>query len=477
MPVFPEYETFDGLGLAALIRQGEIGAEEVLEAAIERIEARDPKVNAVVHRLYDKARREIERGLGDGPFAGVPFLLKDLYSFCQGAPLGNGSHLFDGYTAEFDDESTQRYRRAGLVILGKTSTSEFGLSVTTETAAHGPTRNPWDPTRTTGGSSGGAAAAVAAGMLPLAQASDGGGSIRIPASCCGLFGLKPSRARNPDGEGWAGLSVRHAITRSVRDSAALLDATHGLAGLSPVTAPPPERPFLEEVGADPGRLRIALAAPEPDGVVLDPACRAAVEEAAELAEEMGHDVEAAAPDLDYQAMGQAMMTLVESHMAEALAPGAALLPRPATPELVQRTTWAMAERGRRHSAADYIRAVLTFQRIGQSLARFFTRYDVLLTPTLAKPPVSLGTIDAEIGDLDAFYEAIWAFIPYTQMYNMSGQPAASLPLHWTPEGLPAGVQIGTRAGGEATLIRLASQFEETRPWFGRRPEITNMSRF
>ncbi len=469
MTAFAEYEDYDGLGLAALVRQGEVSTGEVLEAAIERVEARNPTVNAVVHRLYDEARRANQDG--DGPFAGVPFLLKDLYSFYRGAPLGNGSRLFKGYVAAFDDESTLRYRRAGLAILGKTNTSEFGLSVSTEPAAHGPTRNPWDPSRTAGGSSGGAAAAVASGMVPLAQASDGGGSIRIPASCCGLFGLKPSRARNPDGEGWSGLAVRHAVTRSVRDSAALLDATHGTAGLSAVTAAPPVRPFLDEVGADPGRLRIAWAVPEPDGVEVDPACRAAVEDAARLAEELGHHVEPAAPDLDYEQLKRTIITLVEAHMAESFAPGAALLPRTPSPELVQRTTWAMAERGRRHSATDFVRAVLTTQEIGARLSRFFSQYDVLLTPTLAKRPVPLGTVDAESEDLDAFYDEIRAFIPYTQMYNMSGQPAATLPLHWTPEGLPVGVQIGAGAGREATLIRLASQFETARPWFDRRPRL------
>jgi len=471
MAGFAEYEDYDGLGLAALIRGGEVSALEVLEAAIERLEARNPAINAIVHRLYERARNEIQAGLGDGAFAGVPFLLKDLYSFAKGAPMGNGSRLFDGYVANFDDESTQRYRRAGLVVFGKTSTSEFGISVSTEPAASGPTRNPWDLSRTAGGSSGGAAAAVAAGIVPLAQASDGGGSIRIPAACCGLFGLKPSRARTPDGEGWSGLAVRHAITRSVRDSAALLDATHGVAGQSAITAPPPARPFLDEVGADPGRLRIAWAAPVPEGVALDPACRAAAEDAARLAAEQGHHVEPAAPEIDYEQLKRTMIVLVESHVAESLSPGAALLPRAPGPELLQRTTWLMAEAGRRHSAQDYIRAIQAKQEIGARLARFFDRYDVLITPTLALPPVPLGSIDAEGDDLEGFYDGIRAFIPYTQIYNLAGLPAASLPLHWTPEGLPVGVQIGARAGDEATLIRLASQFEAARPWFARRPPL------
>ncbi len=476
MASFAEYQDYDGLGLAALIRAREVSAEEVLEAAIERVEAQNPTIGAVVHCLYDEARLVIRGGVGDGLFAGVPYFLKDLYTFYKGAPLGNGSRLFDGTIAPFDDEMVQRTRRAGLVVFGKTNTSELGLSVSTEPAVYGPTRNPWDLERTAGGSSGGAAAAVAAGMVPLAQASDGGGSIRIPASACGLFGLKPSRARNPDGAGWAGLAVQHAVTRSVRDSAALLDATSGPASDSATWAPPPPRPFLAEVGVDPGRLRIAWAVSAPDDVPIHLECRAAVESAARLAAELGHDVEEAAPRIDFEVLKRTMIAIVESHVAEALTPGHPLHARPVGPEVVQRTTWAMAESGRRRDAAGYIRASYAAREIGATLARFFTRYDILITPTLAQPPVPLGTIDAESDDLNAFYDAIRAFIPFTQMFNISGQPAASLPLHWTRpgqdnDGLPVGVQIAARVGQEGTLFRLASQFEAARPWFNRRPAL------
>ena len=469
MASFTDYEDYDGLGLADLIRRREVSAEEVLEAAIARVEARNPAVNAVVHRLYDEGRTTIATGLPDGPLAGVPFLLKDLYTFYKGAPMGNGSRLFADYVAPFDDEMVTRYRRAGLVVFGKTNTSELGVSVSTEPAAHGATRNPWDAGRTAGGSSGGAAAAVAAGMVPIAQASDGGGSIRIPASACGLFGLKPGRGRNPDGAGWAGLAVTHAVTRSVRDSAALLDLTAGPAGDWSTWTAPPARPFREAVGADPGRLRIAWAVPAPADVPVDAACRTAVEDAARLAAELGHVVEEAAPDIDHEAIKRVMLTLVESHLAQALDGSDLLAGRRATRDDVQRTTWAMADRGRRHAAADYIRATYAIRQIGARLARFFRTWDVLLTPTLARPPVPLGAIDADGEDVERFCRDIRAFIPFTQMFNISGQPAASVPLHWTPDGLPVGVQMAARVGEEDVLIRLASQFEAARPWFDRRP--------
>ena len=473
MTAFADYENYDGLGLAELVRQSEVTPEALLEAAIARIEAQNPALNAVVHKLYDQARRAIAAGLPEGPFTGVPYLLKDLYTFYEGAPCGNGSRLYAGFVAGHTDEMVRRAQRAGLVILGKTNTPEFGLSVSTEPTAHGSTHNPWDRSRTAGGSSGGAAAAVAAGMVPLANASDGGGSIRIPASACGLFGLKPTRARNPSGEGWAGLAVQHAVTRSVRDSAALLDATSGPLPGYPYCAPPPARPFLAEVGVDPGRLRIAWSSDGHPDFPPHSDCRAALEAAATLAAELGHEVEEAAPDIDYVAARRAMGVIVGASTAADLAAGHPLQDRPVAAGDVERLTWYHADYGAKITGAEYVAAVATVQDVGLRLGRFFETYDALLTPTLGQPPLRIGELDPESEDCDAVLLKLLAFIPFTQRFNMSGQPAASLPLHWNGEGLPIGVQLATRFGDEATLLSLASQFEAVRPWFDRRPELGN----
>jgi Asp-tRNA(Asn)/Glu-tRNA(Gln) amidotransferase A subunit family amidase len=362
-----------------------------------------------------------------------------------------------------------RWQAAGLVVVGKTATSEFGLNVTTETRQHGATRNPWNPDFSAGGSSGGAAAAVAAGMLPLAHASDGGGSIRIPASCCGLFGLKPSRGRNLTGDAWAGLGVFHAVTRTVRDSAALLDAVCGPPVYHPYSLPKPAAPFLAAVGSDPGRLRIAWTAKTPDDVPLHAECRAAVERAAAVAEGLGHDVVEAAPEIDYAQLRQAMIVIVAANLADALGAGNPLLPKGATRDDVETLTWRFAERGSGITAPQYLRAQRSIRLIGDRLHAFLQNYDVLMTPTMAQPPMRLGLLDTMVDDFDGFNRAVQPYVAFTQMFNMSGQPAASLPLHWTPEGLPVGVQIAGQVGGEAVLFALAAQFEAACPWFDRRP--------
>lgn len=462
-------DNHDALALAALIRRGEVTPLEILDATVARIEARNPAVNAVVHRCYDEARAELAGGVPQGPFAGLPFLLKDLYSFRRGQPCGNGSRWLAGYRASFDDAMAARWRAAGLVAVGKSATSEFGLNVSTETARHGPTRNPWSRDHSAGGSSGGAAAAVAAGMVPLAHASDGGGSTRIPASCCGLFGLKPSRGRNPTGEGWAGLSALHAVTRSVRDSAALLDALCGPPRHHLFSLPKPATPFLEAVGRDPEPLRIAWTARTPEDVALHAECRAAVERAAGMAKDFGHRVEEAAPEIDYGLLRQSMIAVVAANMAEALAPGNPLMPQGAKEGDVEIATWRFAERGARMSATQYLRAVAGIRAIGERLAAFFQDYDVLLTPTMAQPPMRLGELDTTMDDLDGFNRAVQPYVVFTQMFNMAGQPAASLPLHWTAEGLPVGVQLAAPVGEEARLLAVAAQFEQACPWFDRRP--------
>ncbi|MGF1592411.1 MAG: amidase [Kiloniellaceae bacterium] len=472
MPLDALLDDHDALALAGLIHQGEIAAAELLDAVIARIEARDPTVNAVVHRFYDDARRELAEGsAGVGPFAGLPFLLKDLYSFRRGRPCGNGSRWMAGYVAPVDDPMVARWQAAGLVVVGKTATSEFGLNVSTESRQHGATRNPWSADHSAGGSSGGAAAAVAAGMVPMAHASDGGGSIRIPASCCGLFGLKPSRGRNITGDAWAGMAVFHAVTRSVRDSAALLDAICGPPPHHPYCLPKPETPFLAAVAADPAPLRIAWTARTPVDVDLHPECRTAVERAAALAADFGHAVEEVDPRLDVAELRRAMIDIVAANMAEALAAGNPLLPAGAGKADVEIVTWRFAELGAGISSTRYLRALRSVRAVAERLAAFFQDYDVLLTPTMAQLPPRLGELDTMVDDFDGFNRAVQPYVAFTQMFNMSGQPAASLPLHWTAEGLPVGVQIAAPMGEEARLFALAAQFEEACPWFGRRPPL------
>jgi amidase/6-aminohexanoate-cyclic-dimer hydrolase len=475
MSVIAEYDRYDAIGLAALVAAKEVSASELLETAVARVEAVNPRLNAVVHKLYDYGRSAIAAGLPDGPLAGVPFLLKDLGALIRGAPTSSGSRFFDGFVAEIDSTITERYRNAGLVFFGRTATPEFGLTATTETALHGPTRNPWNLDRIAGGSSGGSAAAVAAGIVPAAHATDGGGSIRIPASCCGLFGLKPTRARTPAGplfgEGWSGLSSGHAVSRSVRDSAALLDAVHGPAPGDPYMAPPVARPFLQEVGADPGRLRVAFMTRVPDGPDTHAECIAAAEAAARLCESLGHHVEPAVAPFESAAYGEALRVIITANLRNTLEQRGRMLGRASRPDDVEPTTWQLAERGRSIPSSAYAAAIQTVHGIGRKMAGFFARYDLLITPTLAEPPLPLGTIDLMHSDGEAWFQRLGAFIPFTPVFNGTGQPAASLPLHWTKDGLPVGVQLVARFGDEATLLRVSSQIETAAPWRDRRPPV------
>nr|VFK80175.1 MAG: amidase [Candidatus Kentron sp. SD] len=473
MTTFKEYEEYDGLGLARLARDSEVSPEEVLEAAIERIERDNGIINAVVRKMYDEASRAIREGLPDGPFRGVPFLLKDLYTFCAGVPLTSGSRLFAGFVPDHDSTLVERYRAAGLVIAGKTNTPEFGIAATTEPALHGPTRNPWNVGHSPGGSSGGAAAAVAARMVPMAHATDGGGSIRIPAANCGLFGLKPTRARTPAGpdlgEYLEGLSIGHCVSRTVRDSAALLDATCGPASGDPYWAPPVARPFLEEVGADPGRLRIAFTTKTFDGAPLHPECARAIESTAELCADLGHEVEEAAPAIDNRMVWGAWRVLGGVALWNTISRGARALGREPRPEDVEAVTWAWAREGRKCSGAEFLRATQTMHGMGRTLAGFFEGYDLLLSTALADPPPPLGVIDMGNPDLDDYCERhLVAAAPFTPIFNASGNPAMSVPLHWTEDGLPVGAHFGARFGDEATLFRIAAQLEGARPWKNRR---------
>ena len=470
---FAEYVEHDGLGLAELVRGGQVSALEVLEAAIARIEQLNPGLNAVVTKVYDEARAEAQGLDRNAAFAGVPFLLKDLGGAQAGVPLSAGSRFFAHAAAPADAEIVRRHRRAGLMILGRTNTPEFGLNASTEPVLVGPTRNPYDPTRTSGGSSGGSAAAVAARMVPLAHASDGGGSIRIPAACCGLFGLKTTRNRNTlapyAGEGLAGFSVEHVVSRSVRDSAAALDATAGPAPGDPYYAPPPARPFLEEVGAPAGRLRIAFTTKTFNGMTVHPDCAAATQAAARLCEELGHAVEEAAPAYDVEGLDLNYNRVFAVGAAANVALRARALGKEVDPAGFERVTWAMIERGRQISAPDYVMMINRLHGISREIALLFGTYDVLLTPTLAEPPVELGVLDMMSEDLEAYTQRLWRFTPFTYPFNVTGQPAMSVPLSWNAAGLPIGVHFVGRYGDEATLFRLAAQLEHARPWADRRP--------
>jgi Asp-tRNA(Asn)/Glu-tRNA(Gln) amidotransferase A subunit family amidase len=473
MSVDELFDREDGLGLADLVRRREVSAKELLDAAIARVEALNPKLNAVVTRMYDAARGAVSAGLPEGPFTGVPYLLKDIGVLYTGAVTTAGSRAFADAVADHDSEITARLKRAGLVIYGKTNTPEMGIATSTEPRLFGPTRNPWNLGYSAGGSSGGAAAAVAGGMLPMAHATDGGGSIRIPASCCGLFGLKPTRARNPMGpdvgEGWSGASVGHAITRSVRDSAALLDATSGPDIGDPYWAPPPAGPFLAEVGRDPGHLRIALATTPWNGKPVDPQCLEAAQAAARLCERLGHHIEEARPTIDADALSHASRVIVSASVRNVLDLRGVARGRPVTEDDVERVTWLRAQDAASFAAADYARSILVVHRTGRAVARFFTRYDILLTPTMACTPYPLGVLDMSTDDLERFYDALLRSIAFTSLFNSSGNPAMSVPLAWSREGLPIGVQFVAPFGDEARLFRLGAQLESAQPWANRRP--------
>jgi amidase len=465
----------DGTAQADLVRRKEVKPIELVDAAIERIERLNPTLNAVVTPMYEEARRAASGPLPDGPFTGVPFLLKDLLASYGGVRMTSGSAYLRDYVSSHDSELVARYKRAGLIVLGKTNTPEFGLAPTTEPHLFGPTRNPWDTGRGPGGSSGGSAAAVAAAMVPMAHGNDGGGSIRIPASCCGLFGLKPTRGRNPlgpdFGEIMSGLVSEHALTRSVRDSAALLDATSGPDIGDPYWAPPPERPFLQEVGADSGRLRIAFTTQAATGASVHPDCVAAVKDAAALCVDLGHDVVEASPSLSGEMMVRTFTTVWSAGCAFTIDGTAMTTGRAVTQDQFEPLTWGLYEMGQRQTASSYLVAVTIQQMMSRAVARFFLDHDLWLTPTLAEPPVPLGTFDSPPDNpLQGFARAA-DFVPFTPICNVTGQPAMSVPLYWNAEGLPVGTHFVGRFGDEATLLRLAAQLEQARPWTDRRPPV------
>ena len=493
---FKEYDQYDGLGLAELIRKKQVLVSEVCQAAIERIDRLNPQLNAVIFPMGYLSEKSIRNLPSSGPFRGVPFLLKDLLAAYAGVPLTSGCRALRNYIPIHDSELVLRYKQAGTIILGKTNTPEFGLLGYTEPELFGPTRNPWNLNHTPGGSSGGTAAAVASGMVPLASGGDGGGSIRIPASCCGLFGFKPSRGRTPTGpdhgELWQGATVEHVITRSVRDSAAMLDATCARDKGAPYIIAPPERPYLEEIKRDPGTLKIAFSTRSPLGTPVNGEIVEATLKTARLLAKMGHLVEEKAPDIDGLALARSYFSMYYGEVAHNIDQLKTILKRNARPSDVETTTWALGLLGRATSALSFVRAKSMWGEASRAMARFHEGYDLYLNPTLAQPPIKIGALNPKPSEravlkvinalrlgrllkLSGVVEKLalenLSRTPFTQLANFTGQPAMSVPLWQTSDGLPCGMHFMAPFGDEATLFRLASQLEKEKPWFDEIPPV------
>ncbi len=463
---FDEYRQHDAVALAGLVAKGEVSAGELLETAVERMAQVNPALNAVTLDLTDFGRTEAA-AKASGPLAGVPFLLKDLGALLEGTVTSSGSALLKDNVAAADSAITKAYRDAGLVIFGKTNTPEFGLMPITESSFLGPCRNPWDISRTPGGSSGGAASAVAAGIVPAAHASDGGGSIRTPASACGLFGMKPSRGRvsfAPLGEGWGGASIQHAVTRSVRDSAVLLDIVCQPQVGDPYFLAAPSRPYAQEVGRTPGSLRIGFTTAALASAALDPECVAAVLDVAKLCANLGHTVEEVSLPGNLAAMQQAAGDVIAASVAATFDAEAERRGRPVTEADVEMLTWGMYRRGTGVSGTSYVRGLAAIHAYGRAVAALFEIYDVVLLSTLGSPAIPIGHLTE---DLRQFSDRLFAFMPNTQAFNNTGQPAMTVPLAWSKGNLPIGLQFVGRMGDEATLFRLAGQLEQAKPWFDR----------
>ncbi len=477
-----DYADYDALGLAELVRSKQVKPEELLDAALTRAETAQDTLNCFTTLEPDLARRAITDGLPEGPFAGVPFATKDLGVEVKGVKLTNGCRAYKDNIATRDSTLTTRYRKAGLVLFGVTNSPEFGLTTTTESILHGQTRNPWDLTRTSGGSSGGASAAVCAGVLPIANASDGGGSIRIPAACCGLVGMKPSRGRTPMGpartEGWLGQSVVHAVSRSVRDNAALLDATCGRETGARYVAPPPERSYLEETQRDPKQLKIALWRTAPNGTEPSEEAAKGLAATARLLESLGHIVEEAAPKLDGDALSKGALFNISANIAAVIDEWGQMRGKPVSEDELEPITFQMANLGRNVPMVELARANNAFITAAIAFEQFLDTggYDLTLSPTLSRPPELLGrmALDAPPSEMA---ELVGSFTPHCPVFNQMGMPAISLPLHWSaatetaPDGLPMGMMFGGRCGDEGLLYALSGQLERAAPWSDRKPPL------
>ena len=490
---FSDYANCDGLGLAELVRRKKVSPLDLVDEAIARIEIHNPKINAVVLRMYERAREKAKGKLPEGPFTGVPFMIKDLHTTLEGVPTSHGNKLLRDVPAAFTTELAKRWEESGVIVVGKTNTPEFGLTPYTESDTLGPARNPWDTSRTTGGSSGGSGAAVAARLVPLASASDGGGSIRIPASACGIFGLKPTRGRTPTGpvigESWNGFDIEHVITRSVRDSAAMLDATKG-PDVGAAYVIPDAGPFLKEVGKKPGKLRIAFSTKPMLGRNVHADCVKGVEETVSLLRALGHELVEDAPAINNEEYSLHFLTVVAGQMRADIEETAEAAGKKVSPNDFDITTFGTGLFGTILKASDYVRALRYLQSRSREIGRFFENYDVLLTPVLNQPPVKIGALKPSASEqtqlkVIARTGATWVleamnvikplaaqtfeFIPWTPVFNVTGQPAMSVPLHWNEEGLPIGMHFVGKWGDEATLFRLAGQLEKEKPWFDKAP--------
>lgn len=501
MTSFSEYDQFDGTGLAELMKEGKISSIEVCEEAIRRAENLNPKLNAIITKTYDLAKEMAKISRKEAPFCGVPFLLKDAHHALKGFPMSSGSVLLKSYTPPYDSEIVSRFKKGGLVILGKTNTPEFKLAYFTEPKAFGPTRNPWNLDYSCGGSSGGSAAAVAAHIVPLASATDEGGSIRVPASYCGLFGFKPSRGRNPVGpdfdEEWDGMSHSHVITRSVRDSAAVLDAVSGFENGAPYGIFNNERPFIQEVDIEPRKLRIAFYIRPAYGRDVHPECVRAVEQTCALLGSLGHEVVEEEPDYKEEEVALNWFIVLMGNATALIDKLIRIYGPSAVRNGLELSSYSLYSIGQTLKVLDFIKAKHRWRQLGTTMDQMMDKYDIVLTPTLGEPPVPVGSQQPSSADefsmklfssfpgkmmltsrkltfsiLEKIVDTIMkGQMPLTLIANITGQPAMSVPLYWSKEGLPCGVQFIGRYGGEAKLFRLAGQLEKAQPWFDKKPPI------
>jgi amidase len=472
---FAEYEKHDALGLGALVNQKKITALELVDEAITRAERINSRINAIIFEVFDAARDAARRAPANGPFAGVPMLLKDMRAGAIGMPTRNGSRLVPAVLSDHDSTLVARYRGNGLIPLGKTNVPEFGILPISESKLYGPARNPWNMEHTPGGSSGGSAASVAAGIVPLAHATDGGGSIRIPASNCGLVGLKVSRGRitqGPDAaDSTAGLSVDNCVTRSVRDCAAMLDLSCPPDLGDPYFAPPPQGSYLEGIKSEPKRLKIAVSFKSYNGAPFHPDVEDAVRKAVKTCEALGHVVEEKTPAVNSEEMTMAFMTLWATATAFGIETLARLTGQKPSEDNLEGLTLGLYERGKTIPAVQQIWAQQVLYRHARLMAKFHESYDLWLTPTLALPPLKIGTVDIDERDMETAFAPIIDYVPFTATQNATGQPAINLPLHWNKANLPIGVQFVARNGDEMTLLKLAAQIEQANPWFDKRPQL------
>ena len=493
---FAEYENYDALGLAELVASGDVTSTELVEEAISRIDSLNPALNAVIHRMDEYARERAARPR-PGPFAGVPFLLKDLLASLAGQPMNNGSRMYLGYVPDHNSTLVDRFLDSGVVVVGKTNTPELGLLPTTEPTLYGPTHNPWATGHSAGGSSGGSAAAVAAGIVPMASCGDGGGSIRIPASCCGIFGIKPSRGRNPQGPDetnlWGGGVCEHVLSRSVRDSAAMLDAVSGADPGAPYMLPRPSVSFLKSAGKDPRRLRIAVTTQPYLADDVHPDCVKAIEEAVVLLEELGHEIVEDRSDVDGEAFGLNFLMLLAAEVYASFRDAERDMGRRVRGNDFEEQSAVLEAMAQTFTAGELAWRMRELNRMGRQIAKFVEGYDAVLNPTLCTPPPKHGFLNPQPGDRIAqkflrhgralgvgklfqlaggpakAAKGAYAFAGYSMLFNISGNPSMSVPLHWNDSGLPIGVMFSSRLGDDATLLSLAGQLERARPWWDKRP--------